>query len=191
MINRFVAKATLATVIAACGFTPIASSAATVDVTPSSMGNWAFDNRDSFGVVGANPTGSGGMVTGPATPPLGTGSANLATGNGTSGGDGSEELRNTGYAGVALSAITALSYSTYTTVNNGQQFPYLGLMIATTGSGAPDDILFFEPPYQTPSAGNPSLPDQGVTALNTWQTWKTFSPAAGGTTMATLIQERV
>jgi hypothetical protein len=34
-----------------------------------------------------------------------------------------------------------------------------------------DDIIFFEAPYQTPATGNPSLPDQGPTALNTWQTW--------------------
>jgi len=149
--------------------------ASVVQVTPGSMGNWAFDNRDANGVVGANPTASGSMVTGPATPPLGVGSANLATGNGTTGGDGASELRTTGYAGDPLSSITALSYSTYQTQNNGQQFPYLRLTISTTGIGPADDIVFFEPPYQTPTSGNPSLPNQGDTALNTWQTWNAFT----------------
>jgi hypothetical protein len=31
--------------------------------------------------------------------------------------------------------------------------------------------FFFEPPYQTPLAGNPSLPNQGVTVMNQWQSW--------------------
>jgi hypothetical protein len=165
--------------IAAFGIAPTVSSAATIDVTPTSMGSWAFDNRDASGTIGAEPTASGGMVTGPATPPLGTGSANLAVGNGNNftgtGGDGTSELRNTGYAGVALSTITSLSYSTFVTANNGQQFPYFGLMIATTGSGSPDDILFFEPPYQQPSTGKPGTPDQGATVLNTWQTWNALT----------------
>src|ERR1019366_9111912 len=86
IVSKFMSSAALATSIAAFGLAPTASSAATVAVTPSSMGNWAFDNRDAAGVVGAESTASGGMVTGPATPPLGIGSANLATGNGTIGG---------------------------------------------------------------------------------------------------------
>lgn len=98
------------------------------------------------------------MVTGPATPPLGVGSANLATGNGTTGGDGAEILSNTGYAGVALSSLTSLSYSTYDTLNNGQQFPYLQLEVKATNGTY--DQLFFEPPYQTQA-----------TAMNTWQSW--------------------
>ncbi len=146
-------------------------------VTPAAMGNWAFNNRDVNGVVGANPTGIGGLVVGPGTPPLGTGSAHLQTGNGTIGGDGTEELRNTGFAGTLLSSITALSYSTFVTQNNGQQFPYLGLMVDTSGDGNFDNIFFFEPPYQTPGSGNAGLPDQGASVLNTWQTWDAL---AGG-----------
>ena len=60
-----------ATVIAALGLAPETSVAQTVVVTPANMGNWAFTNADGFGVVGNNPTGNGGMVTGPGTPPLG------------------------------------------------------------------------------------------------------------------------
>jgi hypothetical protein len=167
---------------------PRLAAAATVTVTSGNMGDWAFDNRDAGGTVGANPTAGGGMVTGPATPPLGTGSARLFTGTGITGGDGAEELRNTGYDGVLLSSITSLSYSTYVTSWNGQQAPYLTLEIAPS-AGAPADSnlrLFFEPAYQTPTSGNASLPDQGPVSLNTWQSWNAltggwWSNAGGGT----------
>jgi hypothetical protein len=65
--------------------------AATVVVSTSNLDNWAFDNRDGNGIVYTPATGS--FVTGPASPPLGTGSANLTVGNGTTGGDGASELR--------------------------------------------------------------------------------------------------
>jgi hypothetical protein len=80
-------------------------------------------------------------------------------------------MRNTLYSGTWLDSLAALSYSTYVTSWNGQQAPYLSLMVATTGSGPPDDQLFFEPAYQTPSSGNPSLPNQGSPTTGTWQTW--------------------
>jgi hypothetical protein len=152
------------------------ASAATVVVRPSAMDSWATQTRDPGGVpVAANDPychGSVTFVTGPATPPLGVGSAELKTGNGTTGGDCSAELRNSAYSGVKLSALTALGYWTYDVSNNGQQFPYLELNIDTTGTGTgPDDAIFFEPPYQTPTTGNPALPDQGAAVMNEWQSW--------------------
>jgi hypothetical protein len=165
-----------ASAVIALGFASTASvHAGTVVVDPSNPGSWSFDNRDVNGTPGANPTASGSYVTGPGTPPLGIGSANLSTGDGTNGGDGASELRNTGYSGTLLSSITALGYSTYSTQNNGQQFPYFGLMISTTGGSTSDDILFFEPPYQTPGTGSPSLPNQGATTMNTWQSWNALT----------------
>jgi hypothetical protein len=116
------------------------------------------------------------FVTGPATPPLGVGSAELKTGDGSTGGDCSAELRNGAYSGVKLSTITALSYWTYDVVNNGQQFPYLELNVSTTGGATPDDALFFEPPYQQPGNGGSDCASQGEPALSTWQKWD----AAGG-----------
>ena len=95
----------------------------------------------------------------------------MTTGDGTEGGDWSEEIRNACYAGTPLRNLTALSYCTYMTANNGQQFPYIELYIDLDGNGVRDDILFFEPPYQTITTGNPNLPDQGPTAMNTWQCW--------------------
>jgi hypothetical protein len=141
--------------------------AGTVVVSSSNLNNWSFDNRDVNGTVYTPATGS--FVTGPGSPPLGTGSANLAVGDGTAGGDGASELRNTSYAGTLLSSLTALSYSTYVSANNGSQAPYLRLYLSN------GDSIFFEPPYQQPSSGNSSLPDQGAVALNTWQTWNALS----------------
>jgi hypothetical protein len=138
-------------------------------VTPTNLYGWSPRVTDSSGSTGGNPTGVAQFVTGPGTPPLGIGSVNLATGDGATGGDGSAQFDNTGYAGVLLSSITALSYSTYVTENNGQQLPYLNLVLSN------GDKLYFEPPYQTPSTGNPALPNQGATALNTWQTWNAFT----------------
>jgi hypothetical protein len=156
------------------------ASAGTIQVTPDSMGTWAFTNLDDSFNAGTNTTAVGAMVTGPATPPLGTGSANLATGNGTMGGGGGEILNTTSYdgGGTLLSSITALSYFSYATKNNLSQFPFLELFVST-GLAGPNayDTLVFEPPYQTPSTGNPLLPDQGATALNTWQSWNAL---AGG-----------
>jgi hypothetical protein len=149
------------------------ANAQPVLVDPADMGYWSFTSASSSGAILTNPPGYfGGMVTGPATPPLGTGSAQLelAAGNGA----GAEILANTNYAGTPLSSLTALSYSTYLTNNapNGQQFPYLAVDIKGTVNGTTTyDTLFFEPPYQTTSTGNPLLPNQQATALDTWQTW--------------------
>lgn len=158
-----------------------------VEVTPSNMGNWSFTtysvNNDSSISACNDPVncGSGSMVTGPATQPFGTGSANLNVSsnnfNSTAGFGGATVLGTTDYSGMALSALNTLSYYTYDTANNGSQFPYLEIGIAFTGvAGAPTqkagtDQLFFEPPYQQTSSGNTSLPNQPTPALNTWQQW--------------------
>jgi hypothetical protein len=150
-----------------CSAVPALADTVVTNATPN---GWAFDFRDGGGtVLTTGPTLLTDYVVGPSAPPLGTGSAHLSTPPG--GGDGSGELRNSNYAGTALSTITALSYSTFMSVNNGQQFPYLVLTISTTGGTTQDDKIYFEPPYQQPSTGNPSLPDQGATSMNLWQTW--------------------
>ncbi len=144
--------------------------AGTVVVSPTSPNGWVLTTFDgTYTENGA--AGTAAYVTGPATPPAGTGSVNLATNAGY--GDGGAMVGTSAYSGTLLSSITSLIYSTYMTVNNGQQFPYLAISFSTDGSGDPGSIdnAIFEPPYQTPSSGNPSLPNQGDTALNTWQTW--------------------
>ncbi len=178
---RLASLAALASLAMAVGMglatTAALAVAATVVVRPNGMDGWAFNTADNTGTPPAvDGTTGTGLVLGPAVPPLGSGSALLFTGNATIGGDESAQLRNTGFATVKLSDLTSLSYCTYDTLNNGQQFPYLTLGIDSTGTGAAtDDALFFEPPYQEPSTGNACLPDQGPTALNTWQCWDAFS----------------
>jgi len=151
------------------------AASTTVVVRPSALGSWAVQARDPNGVpVAFNDPychGSVNFVNGPATPPLGVGSAELKTGDGTTGGDCSAELRNSAYAGTKLSALTALGYSTYDSTNNGQQFPYLEVYVNWTGGTSVDDAIFFEPPYQTPATGNPSLPNQGPAVMSQWQSW--------------------
>jgi hypothetical protein len=121
------------------------------------------------------------MVYGPATPPLGVGSAQLATPVGAA--DGAAAIATEQFDGTPLAAITALNYYAYDQINNGQQFPYLAVSINTgavdnSGDGGALantlDTLFFEPPYQTPSTGNPSLPNQGATVQNVWQKWDAY-----------------
>jgi hypothetical protein len=154
--------------LAAALTTAAVAAAATFVVYPGHMDSWAFNTTNDSGTGPSLFGAGGGFVTGPGTPPLGSGSAHLFTG--TDGGE-SSQLRNTAYSGVKLSALTKLGYCTYATTNNGQQMPYLSLEISTTGNGVQDDRLFFEPPYQTHASGNPSLPDQGAPVLNTWQCW--------------------
>ncbi len=151
------------------------SQAAVVLVDPTNLNGWAFNTTDNNGTVGLG-SGTGDFVTGPATPPIGTGSAHLQTPAG--GGDQSVQLRNTSWAGTSLSALTSLSYSTYATSWNGQQLPYLTLYLDTDGVPGYDDRLHFEPTY---SDG----PNPGTEAQGTWQTWdalngKWYADSQGG-----------
>ena len=125
--------------------------------------------------------GSVSLVPGPGTPPLGRGSAELETGNGTTGGECAAQVRNDRYAGEKLSELTTLAYSTYLQEHsvNEDQDTFLTLFVNNEGRphGAVDDELFFEPPYQSHATGNPSLPEQGSVEQGKWQTW---NAAAGG-----------
>ena len=148
---------------------PSPADAGTVQVTPSSMGTWAFYSTDSSGSLNTG-SNTGQMVNGPFTPPLGTGSANLQTSSG--GGDGSEQLRNSDWAGTPLSSLTSLSYSTYATSIGGDQLPFVNLYISQSGGTTRDDRLWFEPTYSSSTAGNGNpYTFQGPIALNTWQSW--------------------
>jgi hypothetical protein len=104
---------------------------------------------------------------------LGTGSAELSTTVG--GGGGGVGITTGSLDGTLLSSINSLSYSAYSSANNGQQFPYLALNVnlnvgGVAGAGG-QDTLFFEPPYQTPAAGGPGVVNQGATVMNQWQSW--------------------
>ena len=160
-------KLTIPMILATMAFCASAR-AVTVVVTPSNLGDWSLHSTDSSGTVGTG-TATAELVNGPATPPLGIGSAHLMTGPGA--GDGSAQLRNDAWAGTLLADLTDLGYSTYATSWNGQQVPYLTIWLDLDGIGSHDDRLWFEPAYSEASAGNGNPNPQADVALNTWQTW--------------------
>jgi hypothetical protein len=159
MTKQAILVAAVAGVLALGGL----AQASTLVVSPGNMENWTFYTTFASGAIPAIgiPTGTAEMVEGPATPPLDSGSAHLATGIGD--GDQSAQLRNaTDWVGTKITDLTALSYSTYGTAWNGQQLPYLTIWLDNDNNGTRDDRLWFEPAYS---------PSQGAVALNTWQTW--------------------
>ena len=152
------------------------ASAATTVVSPAAMDGWEAQTNNVEGEPVENDAtchNSVNFVFGPGTPPLGVGSAKLETGGGESGGSCAAQLRNHTYAGMKVSSLSTLSYSTYVIQNNGQQAPFLTLYVNNEGNanGPVQDKLFFEPPYQNPEEGNPALPDQGKVAFKEWQSW--------------------
>jgi hypothetical protein len=122
-----------------------------VVVTQANMNGWFFFNE------GAN--GSGTIEVGPATPPLGAGSANLIV-NST----GRESFGTQAYAGTPLNQISELRYSTYKNTNPDQAVDIsLQFDIDYDGAGgnnAYQGRLIFEPYL---AGTNPQQ--------NVWQTW--------------------
>lgn len=137
-------------------------------VTPGNMQGWSFFSLNGAG-SGPQVGAIGQMVSGPATPPLGTGSAELSTPVG--GGDGGVGITTATFDGTLLSSITSLSYQAYSAVNNGQQFPYLALNVNLNDGSGNQDTLFFEPPYQTTATGGPGVVNQEIPVMNQWQSW--------------------
>jgi hypothetical protein len=148
----------------------LSSAGTTVVVGPRHLEGWAF--------LLTSATGVGEFVGGPETPPQGTGSVRLSTG---AHGHLSAQLRNRLFHGARLADFTALAYTTFATKWDGQALPSIVLNVDLNGDGvfalADDDLLFFEPAYQTPVTGNPFLPDQGPVRFTTWQHWDAL---AGG-----------
>jgi hypothetical protein len=154
-------------------------------VSPGNLGNWSVTTTDG------SVTSS--FVSGPATPPLGTGSLQFQIGA-----DGSQFIilrDDADIVGTSLTDLSALSYSTYQQNYENGQAVYLSLVLSN------GDKLFFEPIYQTGTYGGDPVPNQcpGVTncaGLNQWQTWNAltggwwansgFELSAGGPPVFTL-----
>lgn len=147
-----------AAIIASLAFGSSIAGAQTV-INPGNMASEGF-------LFMTSSTASAGMVSGPATPPYGTGSANLNVG---SDGDAAAQLRTTVYNGVRLADIDSLSYWAYTEDVMTGQTPYLLLNIDLDGVGSTiEEFLFFEPEYQH---GYTFPNDQGNNLSDTWQLW--------------------
>ncbi|HEX5706040.1 MAG TPA: hypothetical protein VFX96_02010 [Pyrinomonadaceae bacterium] len=143
-------------------------------VSPTNLQGWQIQVTTS---ATATPTPSVTFVNGPDTPPLGTGSAELRVG--ANGGDAAQ-LRHPGFAGTRLpnptptppaaNELSALTYSTYVQQDgSGGQAPYIILQIDTDGDAGIEDLLFFEPVYQS-ATFCPSNP-QPALVVGQWQTW--------------------
>lgn len=140
------------------GFAVVQAHASTIVVTAANPQGWAFSNTDNSGT-----NASGQFVSGPALPPLGSGSAQLVVGGTTS----SEILYSFLDAGTRLSDITTLAYSTY-------------VATSTAGSGAAPALSFDiwyngETSYSGRLVFDPGV--LGTVTPNTWQTWDTETAA--------------
>ncbi|MBA2453226.1 MAG: hypothetical protein H0V47_08655 [Chloroflexia bacterium] len=82
-------------------FVAVAAQSTQVDVTPGDMQGWVFAVESG--------TGTGALVNGPDTPPIGAGSANLTVPNGA----GGVVLAVAAFQGTPLADMTNLEYSTY------------------------------------------------------------------------------
>jgi hypothetical protein len=125
-------------------------------VSPANMHGWGF--------VQETATATGSLVSGPGTPPSGSGSAKIALGS-TGGG-----LYGTlGFAGTRLDAIDAINYSTYEPTGNPGTVQAISLQFdmdynLTDSTTSWQGRLVYEPYFtETVTKG-------------TWQTW---DPLAG------------
>jgi len=172
----------LLSMVAMISLGPAVMAVGTIVVKPSSMDGWNFQIGHTLSGLS---TATGGFQIGPSTPPIGAGSVHFTTGLD---GDSFAQFRNRNYHGTLLSALTALSYDTFVSANGGCQAPYIVLNVDVNADGvfdfnsSPDDLLFFEPCYQTGAYVPTSPPGQtipvqngGVIPLNTWQHWDAFS----------------
>jgi hypothetical protein len=127
----------------------VQAAAAVVVVSPSAMNGWAFVNDHTD----APETGT--FVTGPATPPLSTGSVQLATPTAAD----AHMIATQAYTGTPLSSITNLDYSTF------QPGPTLAIALqfdihySTSGTHYGGRLVY--EPYQ----------NGAVTVGSGWQHW--------------------
>lgn len=131
--------------------------AATYIVTASSLQGWLLFND------GLTTPPTAAFVSGPATPPLGTGSYGTTI---TAAGEKISFGRNdAAYNGLLLNTLTDLRYSTYISPATTKFLNwYINLYLDTTGAGTSYNFrLDFIPPGTT----------TGV-----WQTWDTLNPAS-------------
>lgn len=149
-MKKFAAKTASALLAALFLFGLATNTASAAAVSPSDMQGWEFEVQ--------SPNGSGTLVVGPATPPLGTGSARLFTGTN---GNLATAIHTTAFVGANLSNITKIEYSTYSQSGGATASLYpIVVMDVMVGSFGPD-VLIFDPNDQASQTAQ----------LNVWQTW--------------------
>lgn len=128
--------------------------------TPSASVSNPFDNAGWFFFnEGANGTGS--YASGPATPPLGFGSANLNVDA-----NGRHNIATFGYAGTRLDQLTHLSYSTHQVSGN----PAAAISLQF---GMDYNLNDADTSFQGRLVYEPYV--NGTVQQNTWQTWNALN----------------
>ena len=169
---------------AASLLTSVAAVMTTTSLTVSltNLQGWQIQRTTSGLTPTPTPTPDVVFVNGPSTPPLGTGNAEFRIGPD---GGAAAQLRHPGYAGTRLpnpnstqpsaaNELSVLSYSTFVQQDgSGGQAPYIILQIDTDGDAGIEDLLFFEPVYQS-ATFCPSNP-QPALVTGQWQTWDAFN----------------
>jgi hypothetical protein len=140
--------------------TTVVVKPSTMSRTPADPTAWCFYDDDND----ANPcSGSGQMVTGPGTAPIGTGSAAMTVGVST----GRQDILTWQFNDVALSSITTLTYQARSTSSSGNNNVFLQFNTDFGNSGgAWQGRLSFSPSTSSFTS-------------NTWQTWDAASDTAG------------
>lgn len=135
------------------GFQGVTNS---IVVSPPNQNGWAFFDDAGVGV------GTGGFEEGPATPPLGTGSAFLQVDD-----TARHALGTAAYAGTRFDDLSELQYGSYQTTNTNPVYaPSLQFDIdydLTDTNNPYQGRLVFEP-YQS-----------GTVQQNVWQQWDTLA----------------
>lgn len=173
---------------AAVLFTAFAHAQTTV-ITPCNMSTKGWIAQQSGGSTVS-------FENGPGTPPLGSGSVQFTV---DASGATDAQMRTTNHNGMLLADISTLSYCTYVVQNNSAQATYIILNIDWNNDGSTEDLLFFEPVYQSGTYPSSSpIPNQcganpNCVATNAWQCWDAknggwwaFSIAPGGPPLTTL-----
>jgi len=163
-MRKFLPKALFLSLAAFLVFSLVARQvfAATIPVSLSDMQGWAFK---------VTSPDLAEFVTGPTTPPLGVGSAHLATGASTT----LETLLHKSYLGTKLADIGTLNYSAFTNSSAPVLNPVLEIYVNTDNLGP--DILAFDPHNQINQVAQSGI----------WQNWDTLSPTGIWITTASTV----
>ncbi len=135
------------------------ASATTVLVDPATA------VTEGWGFAEETATGSGDFATGPGTPPLGMGSAQLVVDD-----TGGEFIGTQLFAGLLLTDVTRLKYSTYQQTSGNPAF------VPTLQFNVDYDLTDGDISWQGRLVYEPSL--AGATIISqTWQTWSGLNGA--------------
>jgi hypothetical protein len=129
---------------------------ATYVIYPDDLQGWGFYNDGGSG-------GTNSFMTGPGTPPLGTGSVRLQITGDTDG----YILYKSAWGGTLLSNFTSLSYSTYHDPSSLGSATHLPALVINVDYNLSDT----DTPWQGRLIYDPYLTPGNIPVKGTWQTW--------------------